>query len=62
MTLQDTLAAFTRTLHRRAMRKHLRFAVVNATNDNLRRRPSPAERKGAGFDPRPAPTNPAGDA
>ncbi len=34
MTLQDTLAAFTRTLHRRVMRKHLRWQVRGYANDN----------------------------
>jgi len=63
MTLQDSLVAFTRHLHRRAMRKHLRFAVVSAVNDNLRRATSPGARKGCGV-PTPAsqPTSFAGDA
>jgi hypothetical protein len=34
MTLQDTLAAFTRHLHRRVMRKHFRWQVRGYANDN----------------------------
>lgn len=36
MTLADAFAAFTARLHRKVIRPHLRFAVVNAANDNGR--------------------------
>jgi hypothetical protein len=36
MTLSDAFAAFTRRLHRKVMRAHMRFAVVTPANDNGR--------------------------
>ncbi len=56
MTLQDTLTAFTRHLHRRVMRKHLRWQVRGYANDNLLCALSPCARKGAGIPSLPAPT------
>lgn len=38
MTLSDAFAAFTRRLHRKAMRPHFRWQVCNAVNDNTEAR------------------------
>ena len=57
MTLQDAFTSYTARLHRKAMRPHLGWRVVNPDND-LRRTVSLSGdvRKGCGFPSRPQPT------
>jgi hypothetical protein len=56
MTLDDALHAYTARLHRKALRPHLGWRVVNPDNDLRLASSLRDERKGCGSDPRPQPT------